>query len=430
MILTTDNLFFFEKTSDIPLQATVRAQMRLPFPLAGLGLYSSADLSPCAYVGSLLDTARLRADGRKKSPLLHEILGKADPILQSLRPYLQTLPESLPLTTLSLQEAPESSQNELSQVFFRKRTGIVALEEEWDLLKDKSDADMDWNVVRSRRRILALREPGANSFLTAKPNETLFCSRELWSVMMKLYLGCVVYDDSGSELLVCGCCGKKKLDRLGIHALTCCGTGWGRVARHDLTAKTTQKHAIGPARLAYEGKYHKGEAKNLLFGSSSKPADVLVYPPACANGQTIGLPIAMDFMVTGSFCLTNVAGRSLAKQSASSGNVLVLAGEKFKWLAFQAKVKTAWKKAFPQVPYPAETPELGFEFLPMLFDIYGGCSARTQTELERYAKRAAKHQGTSQKKFYNRVYSRISYCIWSANAQCVILRKPRDAMTL
>ena len=153
---------FFEKTSDIPMQATVRAQVRLPFPLAGIGLYSAADLSPCAYVGSLVDTARLRADGRKKSPLLHEIMGKADPILQSLRPYLQTLLESLPLTTLSLQVAPESSQNELSQAFFRKRAGIVALEAEWELLKDKSDADMDWNVVHSRRRIMALREPGAN----------------------------------------------------------------------------------------------------------------------------------------------------------------------------------------------------------------------------------------------------------------------------
>ena len=295
----------------------------------------------------------------------------------------------------------------------------MALEAEWELLKDKPDPEMDWNVVHTLRRILALRQPGANSFICAKPNDTPFCSRELWSVMMRLYLGCVVYDDSGSELLVCGCCGKKKLDRLGIHALTCCGTGWGRVARHDLTAKTTQEHGIEPARLAYEGKYYKGEAKKLLFGSSSKPADVLVYPPACSTGQTVGLPTAMDFMITGAFCFTNPAGRALARKSAASGDVHVLAGETHKWTAFRAKVKAAWESAFPQEAYPDTMPDLGFHFLPMLFDIYGGCSAKTQAELERYAKRAAKHQGSSQKRLYHRLHSRIRHCIWSANAHAV-----------
>lgn len=106
--------------SDIPKQASVRAQMRLPFLYAGLGMYSAAYLSSCAYVGSLIDTADLRSDGRKKSPLKHEVLDWADPILQILLPYLEPLPASVPLTTLLLEESPESLQHELSQAFFRK----------------------------------------------------------------------------------------------------------------------------------------------------------------------------------------------------------------------------------------------------------------------------------------------------------------------
>lgn len=94
-------------------------------------------------------------------------------------------------------------------------------------------------------------------------------------------------------------------------------------------------------QYAYEGKYHKGEAKKPLFGSRSNSADVLVYPPVWTPGHTNGMPIAVDFMVTGSFCLTNASGRTLAKKFAASSDTLVFAGEKTKWTAFRAKVRAA-----------------------------------------------------------------------------------------
>lgn len=72
--------------SDVPIQPAVRAQAGLLFAYAGLGLYSAADLSPCAYSGSLIDTAVLRADGKSKFPLKEHILDRADSILQSLSP--------------------------------------------------------------------------------------------------------------------------------------------------------------------------------------------------------------------------------------------------------------------------------------------------------------------------------------------------------
>lgn len=75
---------------------------------------------------------------------------------------------------------------------------------------------------------------------------------------MKLYFGCAVDDESeDGDVLVCGNCGNKVLDRLGIDAITGCSTGWGRVARHDHVAKTTQKNGIEHAGLACESKYFK-----------------------------------------------------------------------------------------------------------------------------------------------------------------------------
>lgn len=90
-------IIFFEKMPDIPkVFATVRAQARLSFHFAGFALFSAVDLSPCAYIGSLVDNAKLRADGRRKSPILREILATADPILQTILPCFQLLPGSLP----------------------------------------------------------------------------------------------------------------------------------------------------------------------------------------------------------------------------------------------------------------------------------------------------------------------------------------------
>lgn len=153
-------------------------------------------------------------------------------------------------------------------------------------------------------------------------------------------------------------------------------------------------------------------------------------PPCMSPGQTLGLPIAMDSMATDSFCQTNVPGRTLVKKSVSSSDALVFAGGKYKWTALRANFRAAWVKAFPQVPYPDEMPELGFKFLPMLFAIYGGYSANTQTELERHTRRAAKRQWKSTTRFFNSFYSRISCCIWSANAQRVTLRKPRSVVSM
>ena len=73
----------------------------------------------------------------------------------------------------------------------------------------------------------------------------------MWSMMMRMYLGCYVYDDSAAPTwLRCGCCDELVLDKLGIHAVTTCFTGWGRNARHDRQAIIFLKWLAAPAGLA------------------------------------------------------------------------------------------------------------------------------------------------------------------------------------
>lgn len=43
---------------------------------------------------------------------------------------------------------------------------------------------------------------------------------------------------------MCGNCGKKLVDRLGLHALTKCSSCWGRVGGHDVAVKVGEKKGM------------------------------------------------------------------------------------------------------------------------------------------------------------------------------------------
>ena len=48
----------------------------------------------------------------------------------------------------------------------------------------------------------------------------------MWSMMMRIYLGFYIYDDSAPPVwLRCGFCDELFLEKLGIHAITTCFTG-------------------------------------------------------------------------------------------------------------------------------------------------------------------------------------------------------------
>ena len=342
---------------------------------------------------------------------------------------------------------PESPQTVLSQAVFQKRLREALREDEFRLrfcdplapvpLNTELPAE-DWSMLFTRRRILALLRPGANAFLSTKPDDTPFCSTDMWSMMVRMYLGCYVYDDSSTPTwLRCGCCDELVLDKLGIHAITTCPTGWGRVARHDRQATIFLKWLASPAGLAFQGKYGQGEAVGLLFGTLHRPADALVFPPPAAPGEDPGLPTAIDFLVTGPFSTTSRTGRTAARHAAASPSAITDAGEATKAGAYRRKVRNAWKLAFPSVPCPGSEPAAplppggleevtGFRFRAAVFDTFGGCSDDTTELLMSYAKRVADRQGSSAKRVFDRVYGRLSYNIWSSNAQAVILRRPKS----
>ena len=72
-----------------------------------------------------------------------------------------------------------------------------------------------------------------------------------------------MYDDSSTPTRIrCGCCNELVLYKLGIHAITACSTGWGRVARRDRQATIFLKWLASPAGLAYQGKYGGGKQRD------------------------------------------------------------------------------------------------------------------------------------------------------------------------
>ena len=128
--------------------------------------------------------------------------------------------------------------------------------------------------------------------------------------------------------------------------------------------------------------------------------------------------------------------RNAARSAVTSSQAIVQAATLVKLREYRRKVANAWDTAYPNIHLPGSHPDnpmpaggleqvTGFKFIPAIFDSFGGCSTETEALIMTYAKRVAARQGRKPKGVYNRVYGRLSYCIWSLNAQAVILRRPR-----
>ena len=85
-----------------------------------MGIYSAADTAPSAYIGSVIDSAKVRADGRPHSPQTNEIYDRIASTLGDLQfslsaPVGAVLPPSYPHL---LAELPAFTQKMLSQALY------------------------------------------------------------------------------------------------------------------------------------------------------------------------------------------------------------------------------------------------------------------------------------------------------------------------
>lgn len=176
-----------------------------------------------------------------------------------------------------------------------------------------------------RRRFRALLRPGANAFMRERPADEPFCSQQVWAVMMRLYLGCYFYDDSaGPHSALCGHCGRYVLDSMGIYAIACFQTGWGRVAGHKRLAKLSIRWLESPAGLSALINYKRGQARGLLFGTCSRPADASIFPAVPVPDTAPNSPTVIEFMVSGPCSTVSLTTRRAARDAADSSDAMLV----------------------------------------------------------------------------------------------------------
>ena len=114
---------WFEKFCIVPRSVAARRQARLPRSLAGLGIYAAVDVAPCAYVGSLIQFASVRAIDRAHAPTAADIRAVTQRLIDDLQPALAAAADGVPppRDPRLLSGMPESPQTVLSQAVFQKR---------------------------------------------------------------------------------------------------------------------------------------------------------------------------------------------------------------------------------------------------------------------------------------------------------------------
>lgn len=92
----------------------------------------------------------------------------------------------------------------------------------------------------------------------------------------------------------------------------------GGVVGHDRLATTFLRWLASPAGPDFRGRYFQGESKSLLFGTSSRPAYALIFPPLSAPGAAAEIPTAIDFRVSGPFSAASATSRKAAHNAETS----------------------------------------------------------------------------------------------------------------
>lgn len=170
--------------------AADRSQVCLPCFLLGLDLPAAEDIVSWAYIGSLIQSAYVRAIKRNHAPKIDDFFVDAQPLLDAFKPSLAAAPEGVlpPCGPLLLSEMPESIKSILSQTVLQKRFREAFWESDFKSRFCDSSRQIplstefppkDWALLYTRWLMLSILRSGAKSFLSIKPDDTPFFSQYL-----------------------------------------------------------------------------------------------------------------------------------------------------------------------------------------------------------------------------------------------------------
>lgn len=179
----------FERICNVPRSAAARLQALLPHVFAGMVLFAAVDISSCAYFGRLIQSANVREISCKHAPKIDHIFADAQQLLVALKPSLAAAPNGvlLPCDSLLLSNKPEFIQYILSRALFQRKLREASRKYDFQILFCDTakkiplhrDFTKDWTLLYTRKRVLALLCPGANTFLSTKPDDTSFFSQDM-----------------------------------------------------------------------------------------------------------------------------------------------------------------------------------------------------------------------------------------------------------
>lgn len=108
---------------NFPRSGAGRLQARPPRSLSGLCFCAAENIAQCSFVGSIFQSAGVRAVKRRHAPTTDSIFAVAHPLIDSFHLSLAVAEDGVlpPCDSPNLFSFPESTQKVLSQAVFQKR---------------------------------------------------------------------------------------------------------------------------------------------------------------------------------------------------------------------------------------------------------------------------------------------------------------------
>jgi hypothetical protein len=343
-----------------PVNEATWKQSVLPISLGGLGLRSTFQHAPAAYISSMISSRNI----------LNSITAGRDfPPSELLDIELSMLSEATGCTR-SLQDLTVSgcSQKGLSSEI--DKLSLISLTAMLHSTRDKA-------------RLLSLQLPYAGEWLRAlpSPNLGLHLSPPEFRLACLFRLGLAIFSQDG-PCLQCG----QASDSFGDHAVGCSGNS-DRIFRHDRLRdalfSVAQAAALAPRR----------EVVSMIPSSQSRPADIFL--PAWNDGR----PTAVDVTVV------SPTQAALIHQAASTPGAALLHAE-------QRKIQK----------HDAACHAVGVAFLPLAFETFGGFSEQTSLFVRSLARMQAQRAGLSPSTAVSHLCQRLSILLQKGNSNIFLCR--------